>query len=601
MARLGDTLQSLMALRAAKQLYPQLEIHFLAREKFAAAARRVPWIKSVITLPSEQLLGPVLNGKKSEVQAVADIARWIGPLVKDPWDFVVNWSYSEASSYLTGLLPARVKLGYTRRRDTTFSGADGWSHYIQGIVQGAIGQNIHLTDILTTQLLTALQIHVGDPANEGNSPVTSKGFFSLQLGEDELNALGHDLNRKWIGVQLGAAQDAKTWPTDRWTKFLNYVLDRNPDQGIVLLGGPEDEGRAKMILSHFEKLGHSRASSIVSLVGKSSFDLWASVVSRCQWVIAGDTAVIHLASVLGTRVLNLSIGPVRWSETGPYGNGHYVISSSLPCQGCADRDPLGTHTCRADVTPEALYATWSYAANEWAHRRQISIDSHFSRLGWSNHLTAIGIYRARIRGTQDGGGVVYEPLLQRPLRLDDWSSMVIGHIARSWYCGWTPGIGQELKREAIAPNLIKQLRELDEASDVLQKICTEAKATALNINRRGSNLKSDKVMNLRDRNDLRELGKKLMELDALVERMGKAHDGLRAFAQMSKVLMHHLRGQQLAELGKETADSYRHLSDGIVILRDWIKYTLSLAKPVVVSTGAPTVTPISKIGPQKEV
>jgi len=31
-ARLGDTLQSLMALRAAKQLYPNLEIHFVARE-----------------------------------------------------------------------------------------------------------------------------------------------------------------------------------------------------------------------------------------------------------------------------------------------------------------------------------------------------------------------------------------------------------------------------------------------------------------------------------------------------------------------------------------------------------------------------------------
>ena len=62
LTRLGDTLQSLMALRAAKQLYPHLEIHFLARERFAAAAKRTPWIESVITLPTDTLLGSVLKG-----------------------------------------------------------------------------------------------------------------------------------------------------------------------------------------------------------------------------------------------------------------------------------------------------------------------------------------------------------------------------------------------------------------------------------------------------------------------------------------------------------------------------------------------------------
>src|SRR5436190_20209575 len=81
LARLGDTLQSLMALRAAKQLYPGLEIHFLARDKFAAAAKRVPWLDEVITLPSDMLTDPVLEGM-DEKQALGDVARWIAPLVK---------------------------------------------------------------------------------------------------------------------------------------------------------------------------------------------------------------------------------------------------------------------------------------------------------------------------------------------------------------------------------------------------------------------------------------------------------------------------------------------------------------------------------------
>ena len=68
LARTGDTIQSLMALRAAKQLYPQLEIHFLVRERFSNAAKRISWLSSVITLPTDALLGPFLAGTKDETR-----------------------------------------------------------------------------------------------------------------------------------------------------------------------------------------------------------------------------------------------------------------------------------------------------------------------------------------------------------------------------------------------------------------------------------------------------------------------------------------------------------------------------------------------------
>ena len=72
LSRLGDTLQSLMALKAAKlRLYPQMEIHFLARESFAAAAKRVPWIESVITFPTNALISPLLSGKTDKNEALS--------------------------------------------------------------------------------------------------------------------------------------------------------------------------------------------------------------------------------------------------------------------------------------------------------------------------------------------------------------------------------------------------------------------------------------------------------------------------------------------------------------------------------------------------
>jgi hypothetical protein len=105
-------------------------------------------------------------------------------------------------------------------------------------------------------------------------------------------------------------------------------------------------------------------------------------------------------------------------------------------------------------------------------------------------------------------------------------------------------------------------------------------------------------MGIQDRTTLQELGHTLEELEMLMDRVTKTHPPLRGFSQMSKVLMHHLQGTQLAELGKETADAYRQINEGIQIFGQWIQSTLTLAKPVAVRTAA--VTPLHAPTPHTE-
>lgn len=558
LARLGDTVQSLMALRAAKQLYPHLEIHFLVRENFASAAQRIPWIEKVITFPTADILGPLIIGEKNQAEALSHLAQWITPLTKSPWDIVVNWSFSESSSFMNGLIPSKIKLGYTRKPDTSFVGADGWSHYVQGIVQGQIQQNIHLTDILTTQLLTALQIHVGDPIPAGDSAVTSKSFFSLSLTPHSIANLIRDRSRKWLSIQVGAGDEAKAWSPEKWAQFINLLTRHHPEYQFFLLGGLKDIPKANEILRSI-----LQKDAVTSIVGEANFDLWTSVIGRSQWLFSADTAAIHLASVLGTRVFNLSIGPVRFRETGPYGNGHYVIASL---------DPNGSPSA------EAVYASWAYATDEWTHRRQTSLESHFDRLNLGEHLRAIRVFRSKIRSTQDGGGVVYESILKEPLSLEDWTSMVVGQIARSWYCGWVPPAGHELKRETIGPQLIQQLQQLKSSTEVLSKICKKGRRTALDLHQKSATLKSNKIMTIDHREEFYHLGQSLNELEALIGRLAQTHFPLKTFSQMVKVLMHHLKGDRLTDLGKETADCYQQLDEGVTILRNWIQQTLELVK-----------------------
>lgn len=558
LARLGDTLQSLMALRAAKQLYPQIRIHFVARQSFAVAAQKVPWIEQVHVLPTEEIL--------SQPEALKALARWVSPLASQPWDLLFNWSFSDASSYLCGILPARVKLGFSRRNDLSFTAIDGWSHYVQAVVQSTTSQNIHLTDILTTQLLTALQIHVGDPADEGDSAVTSKGFFRLDAPAPQLAPGWRDPSRRWVGLQIGSNVAQRTWTASAWAAFATRILTQSPDTSIILMGGPDDIEKEADILSLLPD-SLREGKRILSIVGRADFENWAAAVGRCQWVVAGDTAVIHLASVLGTRVLHLAINSSKWTETGPYGNGHYVLTPGVG---------------QTLIDPEVAYQVWAYAAGEWAARKQSTLEEHFKAKRQEESLAKLCIFRSRIRGTNEGGGVFYEPMNRQTLDLDNWGAQVIGHMARAWYCGWVPKPGGELERSAIGPHLVQNLRRLKESADVLSKICEEARRTSMALHDRSSKLRSDKIMRLDDQEDLRGLGRKLLELEDLIDRLAGNDPVLTAFSRMTRVLMHNLRGDRLTALGKESATSYAQILQGVAVLKEWIQFTLNLVKPVAI-------------------
>lgn len=582
LARLGDSIQSLMALRAAQQLYPELEITYIGHASFVGAAERCPWIQKVVSLPTEALLKPILSAKKKTRAMVPDLATWIAPLAEQTYDIVLNWTYSEASSYLAGILPARVRLGYSRRRDGTLSVIDGWSHYIHSVVQTETIQSIHLTDILTTQLLTALQIHFDEPAEETDGQtVTSKSFFEIKRSPFVCDGWNHP-GIRWIAIQLGASAANKTWDASNWAKLASMILRRHDDTRIILLGGAkEKEIEAKFydaLRAEERKNGTPSAvfeKRLHSKVGKTSFDQWAQILADAQWTISADTAAIHLASVLGTRVLNVSVGPVRFRETGPYGNGHYVIR--------------GTNAA-PELTPDGVYATWTYASTEWQHRRELPFSEHLRNLESSDLAGSIEVLRSKIRTPDDGGGIHFETMIDRRITLENWYGQVLGHLAREWYCGWVPPVGQELERAEVGPELVKSLRKLSEGIDVLDKLYGEIIRTADELFCKTKVLKSENLMKLSDREKIYELGKKLEELEGLSERVGCAQEPLHAMHRLSKILMHNLAGKRVSEVAEETVGVYRFLKIGLGGLRNWTSHTLTLARPVAVANHSTVVS-----------
>ncbi|OFZ21466.1 MAG: hypothetical protein A2X94_08130 [Bdellovibrionales bacterium GWB1_55_8] len=587
---LRSTFQAIAALKSAKELYPGLELHVVTTESSTEALQRVAWIDEVITLPAKALVRDITSGELREKHALGNLARWIGPLVQFRWDFLINWTYSGSSSYLAAMIPARVKLGLTRRmNDLTVSAPDGWSRYFQAIVQGDLPQNIHVTDILSTQLLTALQIHCGPPATGAKS----LGIFSVDLGADgrKLSKItdtvwaSRDRGKKWIAFQLEPTGKKPGWGTENWGKLAARILRRHPSHAIVLLGMHSESRAATHLLSNIRGEGQDPAR-VLNLVGKTDFNLWSTIAGSVSWVLSGNETAIPLASLLGTRVVQISTGSSRL-DFGPYGNGHYVISTAVDCAACLGA--IGApHECRRSITPDAAYAIWSYGSSEWSHLRKNSLEKHFSRLGLTDDIRELRVHRSRIRTIDQGGGMEFEALTKRPTHIREWTAMVLEHLARELYCGWTPEIPQQLANVRLGTELLRELRAIKEKGAALAKIGAEANRISAKLSGRSAALKSENVMSLDERAELQSLSSELHQLENLLKRLAEGQPAISALVRLHAVMMHNLTGAQLAELSSEASLWYTQLADSAERLSEWAKESLLLARPVAIASSQST-------------
>jgi ADP-heptose:LPS heptosyltransferase len=573
----GDLYKSLMALKAAKQLYPQLEITVLCKDKFSEGPKCISWIREVVVFKDANLTEPYLQGKAGRIETLDGLREWINPLLKQDFDFVLNWSFSEASSYLAQMIPSEYKLGYVRNFEGQLCAFDQWSQYFQGVLQNNIDQNIHVTDILTTQFLTALHLFAGAPSPPVEPQVSHRSFFVCKTTDLGEASKMRDGGRFWISLQLDADSGRPEIPLRVWSSLASQILRRHPEYHVALLGGSAKQRQAEKILQSLLESDKIEPHRILNLAD-CTFDQNICAISNSRWVVSADHAVAHLATLLGTRVLQIGLGDVRAKkvlEAAPYGNQHGVI---LP----VGQSPMVQHEYLAGLA-DIAYGTWSYLQSQWSHQGKKTIEDHFSQLGLSPLPRLFQAYVSKIRLPEDGGGSVYEGLFNRALDLEEWVSMANGYCARSWFCGWAPPIGKDFERRDVSVELIRDLRKLKEATEVLHKVCLEAKKTSKDLLDISKGLVSDRLMDTSVRAEIATLGIKLKDLEILIDRLSVAQKPLNFFRAISKVFLHNMSGSKIREMSKESFDVFSRLEQGVQNYLSWIDFSQKLGRPVVVS------------------
>jgi len=145
-------------------------------------------------------------------------------------------------------------------------------------------------------------------------------------------------------VNPSARWATKQWPPESFAAVADELSRRG--MRVALIGAPGDAPIGEEVLRHMHSASLNVAAPL-NLIGQTTLKELIAVLRLARVVVTNDSGPMHLAAAVGTPVVAL-FGPTDPAKTGPYGSGHIVLRSGLPCSPCVSRD------CGNPVTMECL-------------------------------------------------------------------------------------------------------------------------------------------------------------------------------------------------------------------------------------------------------
>lgn len=322
LARLGDLVQTWPLLRRLRHQDPARPLDLLGDRTLAALVDVGPdldhfWEVDMSGLSSLWQRDPA--GAYDRVQHLAEGFR------KRNYDLVYNLNFSRVALLFSYLAGGDVR-GYRPVKGGREFLREPWLALVYALVHARKINRVHLSDVFR-HLAPA-----GEQEPFPGAPVAKKG-------------------EPIIALQVATRHPKRTWPLKAFTRLAGLLIKRLGAQ-IWLVGTRAEASLGEALR---EGLSPAQREQVINLQGKTDLGELTARLRECHLLISGDTGTLHLAAALGTRTVGIFLGPASCFETGPYGEGHYVLQAEPPCHPCTEAGAACPEpVCRAMIPPEAV-------------------------------------------------------------------------------------------------------------------------------------------------------------------------------------------------------------------------------------------------------
>ena len=146
------------------------------------------------------------------------------------------------------------------------------------------------------------------------------------------------------GLAPGEPLAGSAWEPERYALLANALSQRHGAQ-VILVGTAE--GRP-----HVEETMLDLGVGVVDFSAEPDLRVTAAILARCDFLIAADGPLLHLAAAVGTRAVGL-YGPTQGRVLGPYGSDQRIVQA-IAQTAADDADPAVMSRIRVDDVLAAL-------------------------------------------------------------------------------------------------------------------------------------------------------------------------------------------------------------------------------------------------------
>ena len=307
---LGDIIHALPTLAALRNRFPSAQIAWLVKRQWAGVLERVEGLDRI--WPVE----PGLTGW----------LRCVPSLRAESFDLVIDLQglfRSGAMGWLTG---CRTRIGLANGREgSPFC-------YTQRVPVPML--ETHAVDRYLLVAAAVGAVPKGAPEFRIRPAATDR-----QRIAELLRSVGCSPGAPWMAMNVSARWDTKRWPPEHFAAVAD-ALHKEGLGPVGLIGGPGDRAATEAVISRMR-------TTPMDLTGQTSPELLPALLGSASLLLTNDSGPMHIAAAMGTPAVAL-FGPTSSTRTGPYGSGHRVLRSGVPCSPCFSR------TCRNPVPLECL-------------------------------------------------------------------------------------------------------------------------------------------------------------------------------------------------------------------------------------------------------
>ena len=188
-------------------------------------------------------------------------------------------------------------------------------------------------------------LHLLEPLDITESKIIPPELFPSDDDKKKVDELldVFDLEgKKFVCIAPGSIWFTKRYPKEKFANVVNMLEEKGI--AVVLIGGEKDKEIGEYIY------GKSKKDNVFNVIGKLSLLESAEMIRRAEVLLTNDSAPLHMANAMGTRVIAIFGATVPEFGFYPYGDGDVIFETKgLKCRPCSihggNKCPIGTFEC----------------------------------------------------------------------------------------------------------------------------------------------------------------------------------------------------------------------------------------------------------------